>query len=142
MMSTVYAQRIGVPKIFEGDNERTEMCFAPNQNFNSIVIAKLSPGSALPNNNQYHLELSDESGNFDAPTILDTADGPNNGSSSEQDIVFDNIIIPEEIGGDTYRLRVTTTETTFTSSVSDPIAVYYYRNDLEIRINNLSLIHI
>ncbi len=137
MTSIVCAQRIGEPKIFEGNSERTEMCFAPNRTFNSIVIANLLPGDALPNNNQYRLELSDESGSFDSPIVLDTADGPNNGSSSEQDIEFTNIIIPEGIGGDTYRLRVTTTETSDVSVISDPIPVYYYRNDLRVRLNNV-----
>ena len=108
--------------------------------FNSFtVIATLSPGDALPSNNEFVLELSDPNGSFDdagAITVLATVSGPNNGSASESEIRFENFSIPENANSDNYRLRVrTTTDPPIFSTLSDPTAFHFFRNDIDLFLN-------
>jgi len=129
------AQRaIQAPEFVNDFGSFTTVCSDPGSVF--TVVATLSPGDPLPTDNQFILELSDVDGNFDSPVVLATANGPNNGTSAESDIRFENVQIPEGTSGETYRIRVMISSSGTTSALSEPLAIYYYRNDLSLRINN------
>jgi len=128
------AQRtIGAPDLVE-----FSACADPMFNqFNAI--ATLSPGDALPNDNQYILQLSDPNGSFDDASLvteLARVNGPNNGSTSELEINFVNFAIPEEANSDTYKLRVvTSSEPQIISALSGDESLHFFRNDLNLFLN-------
>jgi len=99
------------------------------------AIAELSPGAALPDNNQFILQLSDPSGSFDNEDNileLDRINGPNNGTSSNQDLVFENFAVPETVNSDTYRMRIIASEVPgIISDVSQETAMHFFRGDLD-----------
>ncbi|GAA4273249.1 gliding motility-associated C-terminal domain-containing protein [Aquimarina gracilis] len=131
----LFAQRtVQAPEFVNNFGPLSTVCSEPGDVF--TVVAVLSPGDALPSDNQFILELSDTTGGFDSPVELARANGPNNGTSIEQDIRFENVQIPEGTGSENYRIRVVTSSTGIPSASSDPIPIYYYRNDLSLRINN------
>ncbi|WP_108869040.1 gliding motility-associated C-terminal domain-containing protein [Aquimarina aquimarini] len=103
------------------------------------VVANMSPGPALPSNNEFILELSDDTGNFGSPLELARVTGPNGEGFGDSEIRFDNVQIPEDTNGDNYRIRIISSETTIVSALSSPIPIYYYRNDLKLRIENVAL---
>lgn len=121
------------PKFIDSFGDLTEVCSAPGDEFMATAI--LRPGSAMPAGNEYILELSDATGDFTNPVEIGRADGPNNGASNDLTIEFLTVTIPEGTAGDFYRIRVTTTTTSDVSEVSDPLPIYFYRNDLALRIN-------
>ncbi len=103
----------------------------------ATVIAVLSPGSAFPNDNKFILQRSDANGDFTNPIVLDIADGPNNGTSSEQDILFEDFPIPEDSNSDTYKLRVISSSVAnLASGVSDDVPMHFFRNDITLRLND------
>ncbi len=133
--SELIAQRIvSAPEFVNDFGALTSVCVAPG----GLVTAEavLSPGDALPNDNEFILELSDATGSFANPQEIDRVNSPNNGSDIELDIRFENVQIPEDAAGDNYRIRVITSSTGVASAESLPIPVYFYRNDLSLRINN------
>ncbi len=108
--------------------------------FNSFtVIAELNPGDPLPSDNQFILQLSDPNGSFDDPDAIQplaTVTGPNNGSGSTLEIEFPDFSIPQNANSDTYKLRViTTTDPVIISELSDDTAMHFFRNDLDLFLN-------
>ena len=101
------------------------------------VIANLSPGAALPNGNEFILQRSDTNGNFDNAIELARTNGPNNGTSSEQEIIFENFAIPVTSNSDTYKLRIIASlDDKIISAVSDDVAMHFFRDDIDIRLND------
>ena len=101
------------------------------------VIAILSPGAALPNGNEFILQRSDTNGNFDNPIELARTNGPNNGTSSEQEIIFEDFSIPTTSNSDTYKIRIIASlDDDIISAISNDIAMHYFRDDIDIRLNN------
>lgn len=132
---TSFGQRSIVdPKFIDGFGDLLEVCSAPGDTF--MATAVLRPGDALPAGNEYVLELSDATGDFTNPEEIGRTDGPNNGSSNDLTIEFLTVTIPEGTAGDFYRIRVTSTETGIISESSDPLPIYWYRNDLSLSIND------
>ncbi len=130
--SELLAQRtIGAPEL-------QDFAACADLSFNSFtVIAPLSPGDALPSDNEFVLELSDPDGNFDNPQELARVTGPNNGTASEQEIRFEDFAIPQAANSDTYRFRIvsTTADPMITSALSDDTALHFFRNDLDLFLN-------
>ncbi|MEW7280473.1 hypothetical protein ABW636_17945, partial [Aquimarina sp. 2201CG1-2-11] len=133
--NSLFAQRpIGKPVL-------QSFAACADNSFNSFtVIAPLSPGAALPSDNQFILELSDPSGSFadeDLVQQLSTVNGPNNGSASELEIRFENFAIPTDATSDTFKMRVRTTTAVpeSISELSDDTSMHFFRNDLELFLN-------
>ncbi|WP_109302042.1 gliding motility-associated C-terminal domain-containing protein [Aquimarina sp. AU474] len=108
--------------------------------FNSFtVIAELNPGDPLPSDNEFILQLSDPNGSFDDPNEIQELArvvGPNNGSGSTLEIQFTDFAIPQNANSDTYKLRViSTTDPVIISELSDDTAMHFFRNDLDLFLN-------
>ncbi|WP_159092302.1 gliding motility-associated C-terminal domain-containing protein [Aquimarina sp. Aq107] len=100
--------------------------------------AELSPGNALPTNNEFILELSDATGSFANQsdiTELGRVTGPNNGTAATSNIDFTNISVPTNANSDDFRLRVRASEVDITSEISDAIAFHFFDDNLEIILN-------
>ncbi len=132
----IRAQRIvGAPDfVNESGGVMSAVCSQPISLFS--VVANMSPGPALPATNEFILELSDDTGNFGSPLELARVTGSNDVDFVDSEIRFDGVQIPEDTNGDNYRIRITSSETTIVSALSSSIPIYYYRNDLSLRINN------
>ncbi len=116
------------------------VCANPTDN-SFIVTAVISSGNSLPADNEFILELSNISGDFSDPTQIQElarVGGFNNGSLIEQEIRFENISIPEGTSSETYRLRVRTSTASpeIISAISEEVAMYFFRDDLDIFLNN------
>ncbi len=123
-----------------GQPQLVEFAACADPSFNQYnVTATLSPGGALPNDNQYILQRSDANGSFDdASLIVELArvTGPNNGSAAELDILFENFSIPVDSNSDTYKLRVvTSSEPQIISAISNDESMHFFRNDLDLFLN-------
>ncbi|MEW7280474.1 gliding motility-associated C-terminal domain-containing protein [Aquimarina sp. 2201CG1-2-11] len=135
----LFAQRsIGKPDFEKGQ----QICQRGDGENSHTVIAPLFPGVALPSDNEFILELSDPSGSFDDASQvqqLSITNGPNNASSRELKIRFENFAIPTNVGSDTYKLRVRTTTAIpeIISLLSDDEAIYYFANDITLKLNDV-----
>ncbi|UZO81845.1 gliding motility-associated C-terminal domain-containing protein [Aquimarina sp. ERC-38] len=101
------------------------------------VLALLSPGAALPNGNEFILQRSDPNGDFSNAIELARANGPNNGTSSEQEIEFENFSIPTTSSSDTYKLRVIASlDDKIISEISDDTPMHFFRDSIDLRLND------
>ncbi len=83
------------------------------------VLSKLSKGNKpFPNENKFILKLSGATSNFYNPKILSSTNSLKNKSSSDENIVFNNILILIDIASEEYGIRVKLTETNIISKVS------------------------
>ncbi|WP_091406485.1 gliding motility-associated C-terminal domain-containing protein [Aquimarina amphilecti] len=99
---------------------------------------ELSPGNALPTNNQFILELSDATGSFANQsdiTELGRVTGPNNGTGATSNIDFVGISVPTNANSDDFRIRVRASEVDITSDISDAIPFHFFNDNLEIILN-------
>ena len=128
------AQRtISAPALESG----TQACASPG--FNSFTfIATLAPGNALPNGNEFILEISAPDGTFDNQTEpIASVVGPNNGTASSSEIRFENVAIPTDANSDTYRFRVRASLVdNMISQPSADIAAHFFDDELQIILNN------
>jgi len=119
---------------------------APNQNngstnvwpracassaFNDYFVTVNWVGTANTNN-EFILELSNNSGSFSAPTELDRVTDKN--SNFE---FFMNFVLPTNTRGNGYKMRVRSTSPAATSTASDAYAMYYlsFNSNLHISPN-------
>ncbi|MFL1894445.1 gliding motility-associated C-terminal domain-containing protein [Aquimarina sp. 2-A2] len=130
------AQRAISAPVFE--NGSTQICASPSNN-TFTVIATLSDGPALETNNQFILEASAPDGTFDDPNqIIELArvTGPNNGTTTDSEIRFENFTMDESVNSDTYRLRVrASSHDAIVSAESVEIAMHYFGGVKRIRLN-------
>ncbi|WP_299314205.1 gliding motility-associated C-terminal domain-containing protein [uncultured Aquimarina sp.] len=129
------AQRnIGAPSLTSG----AQACGTLSNSFD--FVARLSPGTALPTNNEFILELSDPTGSFANQADIEELDrvlGPNEASGAESNINFTNVTVPQNANSDDYRLRVRATEGNVTNTISEPIPFHFFDDDnLLIRLNS------
>lgn len=100
-----------------------------SEDYNTYYV-NFTWGPPLVNgDNEFILELSDPSGDFTDPTPLDTI--------SDKNTTFDfdfNFALPEDTGGDNYRMRVRSTSPAVIGDESDPYPMYYigYRDPILI----------
>ncbi|GAA4109572.1 hypothetical protein GCM10022393_06230 [Aquimarina addita] len=131
-------RNIGAPDLDNSSNN--QICATPETlSTEFVIIATLSPGDAFPSGNQFILQISDPDGSFpDNPETLAIADGPNNGTGSEQEIIFENFLIPENANSDFYKLRViSSTVDNIISDLSEDFAIHYFEDNLRrISLNN------
>ena len=128
---SIFSQRnIGAPELSGG-----QACARSGSNA-FTVIAELNPGNAYPADNEFILELSDINGSFDNEIIeLARVSGPNNGTGSISEILFEDFSIPETVGGDTYKIRVRSSSFPDNiSELSDDIPFHFLEDGLSIRI--------
>ncbi|NNE32041.1 MAG: gliding motility-associated C-terminal domain-containing protein [Winogradskyella sp.] len=110
----------------------TQAC--ASESFNSYTATFVfSPESAVEASNQFSVEMSDASGDFDNSTVIYTS---TSGSitTSPATVTFS---IPETSAGENYRIRITSTAPAATSSGSANFAAYYKLQDSPFSINNL-----
>ncbi|PKV48746.1 CHU domain-containing protein [Aquimarina sp. MAR_2010_214] len=127
---------IGAPSLQSGGSQ---ICARPS--FNSFsVIASLSLGGPFDGGNQFILELSDENGSFDNPANIQElarANGPNNGTMTTQEILFENFAVPENSNSDNFRLRVRSSSPEVIGAIStDPLPVHFFNDDFQIILND------
>lgn len=106
----------------------SQACASPgfntyNVNFTFFPTANLQAG------NQFIIELSNASGNFDSPTTVGT-------STSTSSPVNASFALPENTTGENYRIRVRSTAPAVTSPVSNAFAAYYAVHNQPFSINN------
>ncbi|AUS07335.1 gliding motility-associated C-terminal domain-containing protein [Pseudotamlana carrageenivorans] len=102
--------------------------------FNEYSISfSFSPETALGTSNQFILELSDAEGSFaNSEVIFTSAAGAI--VSSPATITF---AVPKTVSGESYKVRVKSTEPAATSSGSNAFPAYYKLQDSPFTINNL-----
>lgn len=127
---TVHAQIvIGTPSL-----GFTQACASPS--FNTFYATfTFSPESALGATNQFIIELSDETGSFSNPTTLNASpiDGQN-GTTSPATYEFS---LPTAIAGESFKIRIKSTDPIAISTGSVSFAAYYKIQDTPFTINNL-----
>lgn len=110
----------------------TQACASPDFNTYNVSFS-FSPENALASSNQFILELSDASGSFDN-AIEVYSSSPGSIVSSPASISF---ALPQDVGGENYKVRVKSTSPAATSSNSQEFAAYYKSQDSPFSINNL-----
>lgn len=91
-----------------------------SEDFNEYFVNFTWSPPLVDSANEFILELSDATGNFDSPTELDRA--------SDQNTTFDfdfNFALPTNIQGEGYRFRVRSTIPAMTSPESDAFSMYF-----------------
>jgi len=97
------------------------------------VTFTFSPESNLNASNQFIIELSDESGSFsNATTVYTSAQGAV--TTSPATLGFS---LPTTTAGETYKVRIKSTEPEDTSTGSVSFPAYYKLQDEPFSINNL-----
>ncbi|MDY0089540.1 MAG: gliding motility-associated C-terminal domain-containing protein [Flavobacteriaceae bacterium] len=98
--------------------------------FNTYNISfTFYPASNVQAGNQFIIELSNASGNFDAPVTV----GTSTTTTSPANVSFS---LPTNTAGENYRIRVRSTAPAVTSPVSSPFAAYYATHNQPFSINN------
>ncbi|HZW63688.1 MAG TPA: gliding motility-associated C-terminal domain-containing protein [Flavobacteriaceae bacterium] len=110
----------------------TQACASTSFN-NYNVSFVFSPATGLGENNQFNIELSDETGSFTNATILYTS-SPGSITASPAMLSFS---FPEDTAGEAYRIRVKSTSPIATSTPSDAFPAYFKAQDSPFTINNL-----
>lgn len=100
-----------------------------SDSFNEFFVNFTWSPPLVDSSNEFVLELSDASGNFDSPTELDRA--------ADQNTTFDfdfRFVLPIDTQGDGYRFRVRSTSPALTSPESDAFSMYFlgYTNPILI----------
>lgn len=101
-----------------GNSPWTAAC--ASNTFNEYYVNFTWTTPLVQSDNQFILELSDGSGNFDAPTTLATATDKN--STFNFDFSFN---LPESTQGSNYKMRVRSTNPAKIGAESDPFEMYY-----------------
>ena len=106
----------------------TQACASPSFNtynfsFSFFPVQNLGPG------NQFIVELSDGTGNFDNPVIVKTLTNTTSPVSS-------NFQLPVNAYGDAYRIRIRSTNPVKVSNPSNAFAAYYAVHNQPFSINN------
>jgi len=97
------------------------------------VTFTFSPESALSSTNQFIIELSDSSGSFSNSTVVYTS-AQGSVTTSPATLSFS---LPNDTGGEAYKLRIKSTAPVATSTGSVSFAAYYKIQDEPFSINNL-----
>lgn len=125
---TVSAQIvIGKPNL-----EFTQACASDSWNTYEVTFS-FSPEAALTASNQFIVELSNDQGEFTAPTVVYTSPA-GTVTTSPATLAFS---LPTDIAGDAFKIRVSSTSPGGRSSKSDAFAAYYKLHDTPFTINNL-----
>ncbi|MFK7781350.1 gliding motility-associated C-terminal domain-containing protein [Psychroserpens sp.] len=110
----------------------TQACASPSFNTYNVTFS-FSPDSALASTNQFIIELSDSSGDFNNATDIYTS--PQGSiSTSPATLTFS---VPTSIAGEAYRIKIKSTDPVASSTRSVPFAAYYKIQDTPFSINNL-----
>jgi hypothetical protein len=110
----------------------SQACAGPS--FNTYYATfSFSPESGLGATNQFVIELSDASGNFENPTVIYTS---NQGAVTTSPATL-GFSLPDTTSGETFKLRIISTVPAATSSNSVAFAAYYKIQDSPFSINNL-----
>lgn len=110
----------------------TQACASPSFNTYNVTFS-FSPDSALASTNQFIIELSDSSGDFNNATDIYTS--PQGSiTTSPATLTFS---VPTSIAGESYRIKIKSTAPVSSSSRSVPFAAYYKIQDTPFSINNL-----
>ncbi|GGK31873.1 adhesin SprC [Yeosuana aromativorans] len=110
----------------------SQACASPS--FNTYYTTfTFSPDTALGSTNQFIIELSDENGSFtNATTIYTSAQGAV--TTSPATLGFS---MPTTIAGESFKIRIKSTDPVATSTGSVSFAAYYKIQDTPFTINNL-----
>jgi len=110
-----------------GNSAWTAAC--ASENFNEYFVNFRWSPPVVGSNNQFILELSDNDGNFDNATTLQTLSDKN--STFDFEFSFE---LPADTRGDAYRFRVRSTSPALTSPPSEAFPMYYigYRDPILI----------
>ena len=125
---TIHAQIvIGTPTL-----GFSQACASPS--FNTYYTTfTFSPESSLGSTNQFTIELSDENGSFaNATAIYTSAQGAV--TTSPATLGFS---VPTTIAGESFKIRIKSTDPVATSTGSVAFAAYYKIQDSPFTINNL-----
>ncbi len=111
----------------------SQACASPSFNTYNVSFVFSSEEASLETTNQFILELSDETGSFsNATTIYTSSQGAI--TTSPANITFS---FPTTIAGESYKLRIKSTDPVATSTGSVSFAAYYKIQDEPFTINNL-----
>ena len=114
-------------------NGFTQLCANPA--FNTFEVSfSFSPAGSLDPSNQFILEMSDATGNFAAPIILNFTIKISATTATSRTLIF---AVPTTTAGENYRLRVKSTSPVAVSPSSNAFAAYYKVQDSQFSINNL-----
>ncbi len=101
-----------------------------SQGFNTYGFTfSFYPSQNLGTNNEFIVELSDPSGNFNSPITVATLTNTSSPVSS-------NFALPNETGGENYRIRIRSTDPVQISEPSDYFSAYYAIHNQPYSINN------
>ncbi|SHG00306.1 gliding motility-associated C-terminal domain-containing protein [Flavobacterium segetis] len=110
----------------------TQLCANPD--FNTFEINfSFSPAGSLDSSNKFVIEMSDPSGNFVTPIVLNFTEKTAVSTPTSRTLIFS---VPTTTGGENYKLRVKTTAPAAVSPVSNSFAAYYKIQDSQFSINN------
>ena len=110
----------------------TQACASPSFNDYNVTFT-FSPEAGITSTNQFIIELSDETGNFDNPTTIYTS-AQGAVTTSPETLTFS---VPETIAGEAYKLKIKSTSPIASSTPSDAFPAYYKIQDTPFSINNL-----
>lgn len=124
---TIHAQTVTTPSL-----GFSQACASPS--FNTYYVTfNFSPESDFGPTNQFIVELSDESGSFsNATTIYTSPQGAF--TTSPATLGFS---MPTTIAGESFKIRIKSTDPVITSTGSVSFAAYYKIQDTPFTINNL-----
>lgn len=110
----------------------TQACASSSFNIYDVTFS-FSPESNLSAANQFIIELSDETGDFDNGTIVYTS-AQGTVTTSPATLSFS---LPTTTGGDAYKIKIKSTGPVASSTGSLPFPAYYKLQDSPFSINNL-----
>ena len=113
-------------------NGFTQLCANPA--FNTFEVSfSFSPAGSLDSSNRFILEMSDATGNFTSPIILNFSEKVSATTPTSRTLIFS---VPTTTAGENYRLRVKSTAPVSVSPSSNAFAAYYKVQDSPYSINN------
>ncbi|MGJ8665953.1 MAG: gliding motility-associated C-terminal domain-containing protein [Patiriisocius sp.] len=129
LQSTTNAQVvIGAPSL-----QFTQAC--ANESFNSYTINFVySPENGLGSDNTFIVEMSNENGDFETPTVVYTSQP---GAINASPVIID-FSIPTNTSGENYKIRIKSTEPQGQSANSQSFPAYYKIQDSPFTINGLN----
>lgn len=118
---------IGKPNL-----EFSQACASPSFNTYNVRFS-FSPETSVGVANQFIVELSDSTGSFADPEVIFTSEAGSI-TVSPATITF---AVPTTVSGESYKIRIKSTEPVATSTGSNAFPAYYKLQDTPFSINNL-----
>lgn len=111
----------------------SQACASASFNTYNVTFT-FSPDTGLNPDNQFIIELSDDTGDFTSPTVIYTSTA-GSVTTTPATLTFS---FPTTVTGEAYKLKIKSTSPAASSTPSDAFPAYYKAQDEPFTINNLN----